>query len=520
MMIGSGRAGETPALLEKNNMKLTFKKRLLHASVAIFIAASLPLSAQTNKPNEKIILSQALETNRCYVGEAISVAVTWCIYPPIGLFKNVDIRLPAMESNLFKTYDSYKTADQPDSKSLGIPLSGTRAIANLTTVKLGDHDYTSLKIKKIVVPVSSGTQILNPATVSCVLNPSGKTSVTIRNTAQGSGNLYQYPLYFNNAFFDREIDSSDLKISTSSSSNILEVLPLPKNAPALFSGLVGEFQFSVSISTNSLRQGDPLVLLMNVTSYGYLAHVNIPPLELQSDLTQSFRVAADRRMQSIDNHSIVFSQTVYPVNAGKQEFPSLTLCFFNPTSRKYETSSSSQIPITVKNAQIIDGSALGIASDEVQTKSSIWRWVIALAALTTLTRFIYMRYKKIERPKKDRSKDLAAAYQQFQNTVALLNNTDFSNTRDQYSALNSALSSYIAVHLPDHRPGAITFSDISQLLHEQCADTSVINKARTLFNEMDICRFSPAAPTMDYKTTVNLAMETSDSLSKDSLRSR
>jgi hypothetical protein len=482
--------------------------------LAICIAATSPLCAQTNPPSDLIILDTAIETNRCYVGEAIPATVSWKIYPPIGLFKAVDIRLPLMESEHFKAYDSHKQADKPNRKSLGIPLSGTRSIANLSTVNHNGHNYTELRMKKVIVPVSAGTRIIPPTTMTCAMKQTGTIKAKGRTIVQGAGSLYQYPLYFDNGFFDKDIEPVDKQLKASSETNILEVLPLPRKAPALFSGLTGQYQFSVTISTNAIRQGDPLLLNLTVASKGYLAHVKFPPLDLQPGLTNNFRVTSDRRLRKINNDNIVFTQAVYPLHHGDQEFPSLSLCYFNPVTKKYETSLSDKISLTVEKANVIDGSSLGLESELPKPKVAFFRWTLTLLAILILSAVIYARYALLDNIPEEEIVDLAEAYNQFRKTLALLKKTDFENARDQHSALNSALSNFFAAHLPTHKPGAITFSDIDQLLIARNADDKLRTKIRTLFREMDMCRFSPATPTISYKQAVAQALEVVEAVSR------
>ena len=110
------------------------KKSNIFIMMASALILAVPLlHAQTPAPPKTIILEQTLYTNSCYIGEALPLTVAWSVYPAIGRFKNVDIRLSVMETNLFRIYDSHKNADKPEADSLGIPLSGTRAIAKLST---------------------------------------------------------------------------------------------------------------------------------------------------------------------------------------------------------------------------------------------------------------------------------------------------------------------------------------------------------------------------------------------------
>ncbi len=461
------------------------------------------LYAQTSTPPSKIILEQHVGTNTCYVGEALPLTVTWSVYPPIGSFKAVDIRLPVMETNLFRIYDSYKTADKPNAQSLGIPLSGTRAIANLSTTKHNGYKYTTLKIKKIIIPIASGTQTLAPATITCA-----RSNKNITNTARnpkGSGNLYQYPLYFNNNFFNLEIGPNDTHLQAISDRDTINVLPLPPAPPDLFNGLVGQYAFSVSITTNSIRQGDLLSLNMTVTGNGYLEHLKLPPLELQPGFTNSFRITADRRLSSINGNSISFSQTIYPRHIGDQALPQLAMHYFDPVTKKYTISESKEIKFTVKKANIIDGTIFGNQnSNENNRHYLIW---ILLALIAIVVTLLLMRRKPVKKTTTVITADPDKAFNLFSKNIADLEKGYFENPREQYHVLNSALGIYLSSLLTNHRPGAITLSSIEQLLISNNATEDTIKTARNLYKEIDRNRFSPVAPSTTNSSAISAAKE-------------
>lgn len=488
------------------------KTKLTAGSITLAVWMSvLSAAANTNEPTDKILLEMETGTNRCYVGQAVPVTIKWSVYPPVSLFKDLDIRLPVMRNNSFKIYDSYKLADLTNSTSLGIPLSGTRAIVNLSTVTNGGYEYTELRTKKIIVPTAPGKYSLEPASITCAMQLEGKVTAA-KSRFKGTGDLYQYPIYFDNGFFNREVSPRDIKMSTSSAGAALEVLPLPPDPPLLFSGLTGQYEFSVSTPTNTVRQGDPLVVNLCVTSQDYLSHVKLPPLDHQPGITEHFRVMSDRRLRIIDGDSIVFSQTIFPIRSGEQSIPSMSLCYFDPVSGKYETSRSQPILIQVQKARIIDGSVLGVEIEKAEQKSNILPWILIATFLAAVTSVLYARYARREIIEQKETVDLAKAYQQFRDTILLLKETSFETARDQHHALSAALGNYIAAHLEGYQPGAITFSDVNRLLLKKNANDTIINMTRDLFREIDMCRFSPAAPTMDYETVMSHASGLIDTL--------
>jgi len=463
------------------------------------------LIAQAASAPETIILEQILNTNSCYVGEALPLSVEWNIFPAIGRFMDVDIRVPAMETNKFKIYNSHKNADKPNARSLGIPLSGTRAIANLSTTTRNGTKYTVLKIKKIIVPQTAGTLIMDPARISCVMSSDTSRNFSARGKPAGSGNLYQYPLYFNNNFFDKDTKPSDKQLKSVSNKLILNVAPLPSDPPPLFTGITGKYKFSVSISANSVRQGDPLTLTMTVSSDGYLEHIKLPLLELQNGFTNGFRVINNRVMSSISDSSITFTQTVYPRHTGNNIFPPLSFCYFDPAVKKYVESISTEIPFAVKKAHLINGSIFGNQEDKQQLhKSSIL--LVTIIVLIIITAAITLKLRKTQPTvPKEIKVDHNRAFQQFCDKVKTLGMVNAGTAKEKYDLLNTALGEYICTHLPGYCPGAITVTDITQMLISKNCNAEIIKSAEKVFKIIDQSRFSPASPANYNKTLADAA---------------
>jgi hypothetical protein len=369
-----------------------------------------------------------------------------------------------------------------------------------------------LTIKKVVVPEVAGHELIGPATITCAVDKKAlqKRGKGVNNP---DGSLYQYPLYFDNSFFDKQVDSSHTVLSASSEPATLEVLPLPTNAPPLFNGLVGRYELNVDLSTNAVRRGDPVVVELQIRSADYFEHVTLPPLQQQPGLTNDFRVADDRRLKQLDGKHIAFTQTVYPRHAGKMPFPSLSLCFFNPTTKAYAVSRSNPIPISVKKARIIDGAFLrSDVADGGALYAWVWIWVAGVVPILIGGAVAWRWHVRLARPLKGKPICFSDVHTQFRETIDLLRKSDFENARDSHAALNAALTTLFAAYLPDSRPGAITYSDIEPLLLSMHQAPSLRHKARVLFEELDRCRFSPAPPIGTYTTTLANAQVLVDGL--------
>ena len=457
----------------------------------LLLTISCSCFAQTAVQTEKVILRQQLQKENCYRGEPLEYTITWSSQPPIGRFRAVNIHAPLLEDKDFRIHDSHKAADQPDQFSLGIPFSGTRAIANLKKETINSTPYTSLKIKKIVIPTESGKFTIPPASITCSFSAKPITGFTPRGKPQGSGNLYQYPLYFNNNFFDRDTDPDDTTFKASSKPCTLTVMPLPANPPPLFNGLVGRYHITTHAEPTTLRVGDPISITMTISSDCYLEHVTLPPLELQPAITNNFRIIHDRRMSGITTKTINFTQTIYPHHSGNQQIPPVSIACFNPKTKQYEQSQSKPISITVKRCHIITGS---IFNKEKKRNNSPYIRPIILTITATiiaaiLILFIMRRTRTTATAKT--ITDLNQAYHKFNKNIAKAGS--ISDMRERCTSINSSITSYLAELMPTHTPGAITFSDFISHFDSKI-EQNTIDTAQQLFHKLDQARFAPAPP--------------------------
>ena len=119
----------------------------------------------------------------------------------------------------------------------------------------------------------------------------------------------------------------------------IHVLALPtQGQPADFSGAVGHFEISSTLTPTSAAAGDPLTLKLQIKGSGGFDRVDTSMLGATSDWKTyppiSKFVPADSVGYSGEKD---FEQAVIPLHAGHQSPPALSFSFFNPDSRRYET---------------------------------------------------------------------------------------------------------------------------------------------------------------------------------------
>ncbi len=129
----------------------------------------------------------------------------------------------------------------------------------------------------------------------------------------------------------------------------LSVSALPtQGRPPEFSGAVGTFNISSDISPATAAAGDPLTLRMHVTGSGNFDRVDSNMLEHVENWkayppTSSFKPADALGFKG----EKVFEQPVIASTSGPQTLPALTLAYFDPTLRRYETARTVPLGVAI-----------------------------------------------------------------------------------------------------------------------------------------------------------------------------
>jgi BatD DUF11 like domain len=127
-----------------------------------------------------------------------------------------------------------------------------------------------------------------------------------------------------------------------------EVKPLPANAPASFSGAIGNFTMTTEAKPNSVQVGDPITVTSTISGRGNFDRVNAPALE---DEHGWHKYPPSSKFKQDDEVGIsgtkTFEMVVSP-DEKKQSIPLLAFSYFDPVKERYMTLHSDPIAITVQ----------------------------------------------------------------------------------------------------------------------------------------------------------------------------
>ncbi|MES2588413.1 MAG: BatD family protein [Bacteroidota bacterium] len=158
------------------------------------------------------------------------------------------------------------------------------------------------------------------------------------------------------------------RISFTSNSSSIEVIPLPENAPKDFIGGVGKFDFAYTLDKTSVKQNDVLVLEVKITGVGNIQNINKPNLKLPKGMI----IYGDPEVkEDIDYNTngaegtVVYTYNLQVLQAGEKKLPNLSISYFDPNLKKYITLSEKGKTIEVlpsKTAQ----APISIAKNDVK----------------------------------------------------------------------------------------------------------------------------------------------------------
>lgn len=318
------------------------------ATHSVVIYAKKPVETDNFK------LRMKLSKNHCYVGEPVVLTVTWYIGTQI---QNANFTLPFMEKQDWFYIQDPKVDTSGSKQFFKIPAGNGEVVAEKGQDKIQDQSFVTLTFEKVLIPKKAGAITLDPATVSC------QALVGYRNQGSPFGDDF-FSKFFNsnNSGFGRQGVYRQAVVPSNPLTLDIADVPL-QGRPADFSGLVGQYHIDASAKPTAVNVGDPITLTLTVSGPEYLDPVQLPMLDQQADLSQNFKIPAERSTGEISGNKKTFTQTLRPLRADVKEIPPIRLTYFDTQSQSYKAAATNPIPLTVSPARIVTAKdAEGIGS--------------------------------------------------------------------------------------------------------------------------------------------------------------
>ncbi len=148
--------------------------------------------------------------------------------------------------------------------------------------------------------------------------------------------------------FGQLFSTQQVNVTFNSKPVELNVKPLPQNAPASFSGAIGNFTMAADAKPKNLQVGDPITITATISGRGNFDRMNGPALE---DERGWHKYPPSSKFKQDDDVGISGEktfETVIAPNEKKTAVPPLVFAYFDPIKENYITLRTELVPIQVE----------------------------------------------------------------------------------------------------------------------------------------------------------------------------
>jgi hypothetical protein len=155
------------------------------------------------------------------------------------------------------------------------------------------------------------------------------------------------------AFFNGSKNYVDIKKTILSPKLTINVLELPFGKPAGFSGGVGDFTITSSVSGASMKTNDALTFKVVISGTGNLKLISTPEITFPSDM-DVYDPKVDNNIRLTTNGHTGNKTIEYlaiPRHAGTYKIPALTFSYFDLKSKSYKTLATEEYTVNVEKGE-------------------------------------------------------------------------------------------------------------------------------------------------------------------------
>jgi len=364
--------------------------------------------------------------------------------------------------------------------------------------------YTTRIVKSIALyPQQTGQLSIDPATL--------QLSIIIRS-GRSSG------IFFGNEISRKNVQTPAVELT---------VIPLPPNAPASFTGAVGNFTLSTSVSRQTITTDDAVSLVMNIEGDGDLKRIQVPNPAFPASFTAYEPKVQEANLGERNSSRIgrkIIEYVAIPKTPGKYPLtPGFT--FFHPDSNRYITLSDASYELVVRPGSSV---STPILSDEQTTQRDIhdlkmdtrlrqaniflWNspvyWIVLLLPVLLLLGAIY--YKK--QGQKQAATDPAQSKMQAAQKVAerhleqAASYQQEAKSHDFYDEISKAMMGYVSDKLQIEK-SKMNKSNLQQRLESLQIPNPQILKFMEILRNCEMALYAGKANTQAMQTTYDNARE-------------
>ena len=369
----------------------------------------------------------------------------------------------------------------------------------------GRNYQTAVLFKKVLYPQHSGDIKIDPASFEFIIRV--QTQQRVRS------------------IFDNFLDTyTNVPRTVSAPGATIHVSALPGGKPAGFSGGVGKFTLTPSISQTELQANEAVTIRMDITGSGNMKLLKTPAI----DWPEGFEPYDPKVTNNFANSSAGMSGTksieylAIPRSAGEYTIPAVKFSYYDIDEKAYRTLSTPEYQIHVKRGANEQSAVSGQSSAvinytqkedikqlgtdiryidvkvpkgksteyRIQNTDLIWLWyviplIIAIVLLIVLRKQIKeasditrVRYKRANKVAQKRLKAAAAALK--------------ANDKDSfYAAIEQAAWTYLSDRL-SIPTAELNKDNIAALLRDKGVNEELIAKVKNVLSTAEFARYAPS----------------------------
>lgn len=319
-------------------------------------------------------------------------------------------------------------------------------------------------------------------------------------------------------------------IHVRSNAATVDITPLPEPRPAGFSGAVGNFSVTSTLTPEALKTYAPSTYSLIVNGTGNLKYIQAPaitfPKEFDSYDPQTNQSAANAGSNNMSGQ-MKFDYRIIPQFEGKYTIPAVKFVFFNTTSQRYET-----IEVPARTVTVAKGAGKPSSHYQLRNKdiediirgdselskthnhfvTSWLYWTLFALALILLLIFIPL-YRKWERDHaNDRlmrtrraSKVARKRLKTAQSLIAAANRNAF------YTEVLNALWGYLSDKLNIQR-SLLSKENITLEMEKYGFDENLRNRTIEMLDKCEFAQYAPELQSDDLNTVYDEVASLMDDL--------
>lgn len=304
---------------------------------------------------------------------------------------------------------------------------------------------------------------------------------------------------------------------------VLDVQPLPPNAPESFAGAVGQFALTGAVDSQQGRVNEPLTWRVTLSGRG---NVNAAPDPAWPEMSgwRDFESAASIHTEVQEGQVVgsrVYERLLVPSKEGESAIPPLTYTFFDPVAGEYQTVSTEatpvliapgvteappSVPVAVQREAVEQvasdirhlkpaPSELSPASDPITRQGLYWAaWAFPLIGAAGY--FAWQRRQRYW----ENNLGLARSSQARKKARRALTQAR-KQRQGAYEAAGQILTTYLADKL-DRPVAGLTHQALADLLAQQGVKTELIERIEVCLVSSELGRFAPGADSPDHAASL------------------